>query len=104
MYNKCPVNTNELAENLSYERLLTLHWDKVARSDYWLILTRSKFADTILKEAAAFFFIVYAGLADGYVFPVMLIPIVICRNFIAHKALSTGPFPPLDPWHMGQAL
>ena len=83
---------------------MTLHWDKVARSDYWLILTRSKFADTILKEAAAFFCIVYAGLADGYVFPVMLIPIVICRNFIAHKALSTGPFPPLDPWHMGQAL
>ena len=35
-YDKVPVNTAELAENLSYERLLTLHWNKVARSDYWL--------------------------------------------------------------------
>ena len=32
------------------------------------IVSRSKFADTILEEAAAFFCFVYAGLADGYVF------------------------------------
>ena len=37
------------------------------------IVSRSKFADTILEEAAAFFCFVYAGLADGYVFiPVIL--------------------------------
>ena len=68
------------------------------------IVSRSKFADTILEEAAAFLCFVYAGLADGYVFPVMLIPIVVCRNFIAHEALFTGIFSPLDRWHMGQAL
>ena len=68
------------------------------------ILSRSKFADTILEEAAAFFCFVYAGLADGYVLPVMLIPIVVCWNFIAHKARFTGMFPPLDRWHVGQAL
>ena len=68
------------------------------------ILSRSKFAYTKLKEAAAFFCFVYAGLADGYVFPVMLIPIVVCRNFIAHEALFTGVFSPLDRWLMGQAL
>ena len=32
------------------------------------IVSRSKFADTILEEAAAFFCFVYAGLVDGYVF------------------------------------
>ena len=69
------------------------------------IVSRSKFADTKLEEAAAFLCFVYAGLADGYVFiPVMLIPIVVCRNFNAHKARFTGMFPPLDRWHMGQAL
>ena len=37
------------------------------------IVSRSKFADTILEEAAAFLCFVYAGLADGYVFiPVIL--------------------------------
>ena len=68
------------------------------------IVSRSKFADTKLEEAAAFLCFVYAGLADGYVFPVMLIPIVVCRNFIAHKARFAGMFPPLDRRHMGQAL
>ena len=69
------------------------------------ILSRSKFAYTKLKETAAFFCFVYAGLADGYVFiPVMLVPIVVCCNFNSHKAHSIGRFPPLDRWHMGQAL
>ena len=37
------------------------------------IVSRSKFADTILEEAAAFLCFDYAGLADGYVFiPVIL--------------------------------
>ena len=37
------------------------------------IVSRSKFADKILEEAAAFLCFVYAGLADGYVFiPVIL--------------------------------
>ena len=68
------------------------------------VLSLFKFDFAKLEETAAFFCIVYAGLADGYVFPVMLIPIVVCRNFIAHEALFTGVFSPLDRWHMGQAL
>ena len=51
------------------------------------ILSLSKFAYAKLEETAAFFCIVYAGHADGYVFiPVMLIPIDVCGDFIAHPA------------------
>ena len=62
------------------------------------VLSLFKFDYAKLEETAAFFCIVYAGHADGYVFiPVMLIPIDLCGNYIAHPA-------PLDRWHMGQAL
>ena len=69
------------------------------------VLSLFKFDFAKLEETAAFFCIVYAGHADGYVFiPVRLIPIDVCSNFIAHKARIIGRFPPLDRWHMGQAL
>ena len=36
--------------------------------------------------------------------PNPLCQIVVCRNFIADRARFTGMFPPLDHWHVGQAL
>ena len=65
------------------------------------VLSLFKFDFAKLEETAAFFCIVYAGHADGYVFmPVMLIPIDVCGNFIAHPA----PVTTLDRWHLGLAL
>ena len=30
--------------------------------------------------------------------------VVVCRDFLADRARFVGMIPPLDPWHVGQAV
>ena len=111
MYNKCPVNTNELAENLSYERLLTLRWNKVAGSDYWLLCLAPNLLIQYWRKQRPFYVLTMLGLqmtvssSHSYCkLPNPLCQIVVCGDFIADKARFTGVFPPLDRRHVGRAV
>ena len=90
MYNKCPVNTNELAENLSYERLLTLHWNKVAGSDYWLLCLAPNLLIQYWRKRRPFYVLTMQGLqmamssSQSYcILPIPFpIPIVIAERAV----------------------